>query len=206
MTDQPGNQKIVDQDTDLITAIQSGQKEKFTELIERYDKALYRFGLKICGNQDDAEEMVQDSFLNVIKYLNSFRHETKFRNWLYRIAVSACYKRHRKSKYAPSRELSLEEFLPADEEAASLQVPMWASKPLDQVLNDELGRRLNEGISNLPEKYRIVLVLRDVENFSTKETARILDLTPANIKVRLHRARLFLREQIKDYFDAEELV
>jgi RNA polymerase sigma-70 factor (ECF subfamily) len=206
MTQQPEDRKAVDQDTLLVEAIQAGHSEKFTQLVERYDKALFRFGYKICGNEDEAEELVQDTFLNVLRYLKDFRHETKFRNWLYRIAVSACQKRHRRSKFAPGRELSLDEFLPNEEQAAALQPPLWASKPLDQVLNEELGRLLNEGIGNLPDKYKIVLVLRDVENFSTKETARILNLSPANIKVRLHRARLFLREQIKDYFDAEELV
>ena len=203
MTNHPGVRKIIDQDTELVEAVQAGRMDLLPELVERYDKALFRFGLKICGKRDEAEDLVQDTFLNVLKYLKHFRHETKFRNWLYRIATSACIKKRRKSKFAPDRELSLEEFLPADEQDASRQTPLWASMPLEQVLNEELGNRLDEGIRQLPEKYQMVFLLRDVENFSTAESARILNLTPANIKVRLHRARLFLRDWIKAYFDEE---
>ena len=147
--------------------------------------------------------MVQDTFLNVFKYLKGFRHETKFKNWLYRIATSTCIKKRRKSKFAPDRELSLDEFLPQDEAAVENQTPTWATLPLDQVLNDELGRTLKAAILELPEKYRVVLVLRDIEGFSIEESAQILKLTPSNIKVRLHRARLFLRDKLKNYYQKE---
>jgi RNA polymerase sigma-70 factor, ECF subfamily len=82
-------------------------------------------------------------------------------------------------------------------------VPQWAAQPLDQVLNEELHRRLKTAILDLPDKYRLVLVLRDVEGFSTAETAEILNLSNANVKVRLHRARLSLRENLKGYFENE---
>jgi len=95
--------------------------------------------------------------------------------------------------------LSLDEFLPQDEAAVEKQVPAWASLPLDQVLNEELSRTLKKAILALPEKYRVVLVLRDIEGFSTDESAQILKLSPSNIKVRLHRARLFLRDKLKTY-------
>lgn len=204
MIHQPETRKITDQDTALVEALQTGRMDLMPELVARYEKALLRFGLKMCGKRDEAEDLVQDTFLNVLKYLKHFRHETRFKNWLYRIAASACIKKRRKSKFAPSRELSLEEFLPADEHEVMHQTPLWAAMPLEQVLNDELGRQLDEGIRQLPEKYQMVLILRDIENFSTAETARILHLTPANIKVRLHRARLFLRDWITEYFNAEK--
>ena len=105
-----------------------------------------------------------------------------------------------KSKYAPERELSLDEFLPREGEALATEVPQWACAPLEKLLNREMNKALREKILSLPEKYRLVLVLRDIEGFSTEEAARILGLTQSNIKVRLHRARLFLREQLKDYF------
>ena len=175
----------------------------FGSLVQRYEKALYNFARKMCSEPRDAEDVVQDTFLNVYKYLADFRYETKFKNWLYRIATSACIKKRRKSKFAPPRELSLEEFLPQDEAAVEQQVPAWATLPLDQVLNEELNRTLKQAIAELPEKYRVVLVLRDIEGFSTEESAQILNLTPANIKVRLHRARLFLRDKLKTYFKDE---
>jgi RNA polymerase sigma-70 factor (ECF subfamily) len=200
---KPEKKKIEDVDSELITAINAGRVERFQELVERYQGKLYNFGLKMCGDSRDSEDMVQDTFLNVFKYLKDFRYETKFRNWLYRIATSTCIKGRRKSKYAPDREFSLDEFLPQDEADITDTVPQWAAQPLDQVLNEELSRRLKAAILALPDKYRLVLVLRDVEGFSTAETADILNLSAANVKVRLHRARLSLREDLKGYFKHE---
>ena len=190
-----------DPDAELVRAARADQAAAFPELVKRYERALYNFGLKMCGVASDAEDLVQDTFLNVYRYLDGFRNETKFKNWVYRIAASICIKKRRKSKFAPDRELSLDEFLPTDEAAVEGDVPAWAALPLDRVLNDELRRKLQEAILALPEKYRVVLVLRDVEGFSTEESAQILNLTPANVKVRLHRARLFLRDHLKSYFD-----
>jgi RNA polymerase sigma-70 factor, ECF subfamily len=189
-----------DQDSELIHAIQSGRHDLFSELVQRYQGALYNFGFKICGEAQDAEDLVQDTFLNVFKYLKDFRHETKFKNWLYRVATTACIKKRRRSKYAPERELSLDEFLPSQEADVERQTPLWATLPLEQVLNEELGRQLQRAILELPENYRVVLVLRDIEGFSTEESAQILNLSVANIKVRLHRARLFIQDQLKNYF------
>ncbi len=192
-----------DKDSELVRAINDGRQDLFYELVNRYEKSLYNFGLRMCDNPSDAEDMVQDTFLNVFKYLEGFRYETKFRNWLYRVATSACLKKKRRSKYAPDRELPLDEFLPADESAVSVDLPRWASQPLDQVLDGELAGVIRQALLDLPEKYRLVVVLRDVEGFTTQETAEILDLTPTNIKVRLHRARLFLREALKSYYETD---
>ena len=190
-------------DAELIRAINAGREDLFYELVKRYEKSLYNFGMRMCDNPSDAEDMVQDTFLNVFKYLSGFRYETKFKNWLYRVATSACLKKKRRSKFAPDRELSLDEFLPADESAVSVNLPRWASQPLDQLLDEELGEVIRKALLDLPKKYRLVAVLRDVEGFNTQETAEILDLTPTNIKVRLHRARLFLREALKSYYETE---
>jgi RNA polymerase sigma-70 factor, ECF subfamily len=192
-----------DKDTELIRAINDGRQDLFYELVNRYEKNLYNFGLRMCDNPSDAEDMVQDTFLNVFKYLGGFRYETKFKNWLYRVATSACLKKKRRSKFAPDRELSLDAFLPTDESAVSMDPPRWASQPLDQLLDDELGDVIRKALLDLPEKYRLVIVLRDVEGFNTQEAAEILGLTPTNIKVRLHRARLFLREALKEYYETD---
>ena len=201
MTQQTRATKKIDQDSDLVTAIQSDRHDLFAKLVDRYQSALYNFGLKMCGESQDAEDMVQDTFLNVFKYIKGFRYETKFRNWLYRIASSTCLKKRRKSKFAPDHELSLDDYMPNETAQAEHTLPAWASLPLEQVLNEELHRTLKGAILELPEKYRMVLVLRDVEGFSTEESAQILNLTAANIKVRLHRARLFLRDKLKSYFN-----
>ena len=192
--------KIVDRDTKLVEAINAGQPELFQELVKRYEQKLYNFGLRMCGDVCDAEDLVQETFLNVFRYLKDFRFETKFKNWLYRIATSACIKKRRKSKYAPERELSLDEFISKNDIPVTDEVPEWAQMPLEQLLNEELSKILKDAILTLPEKYRLVVVLRDLEGFSTNETAQILNLKSSNVKVRLHRARLFLQDKLKEYF------
>jgi len=199
------NRKIVkDNDFDLIQAINSGQAEKFHDLVKRYEQKLYNFSLRMCRNPSDAEDMIQDTFLNVFRYLKNFRYETRFKNWLYKVAASTCIKKRRKSKFAPDKELSLDEFLPNDEAEKPDKVPEWAMLPLDKLLNEELSGIINETILALPKKFRVVIVLRDIEGFSTAETAQILNLSPSNVKVRLHRARLFLRDKLKGYFENDQ--
>ena len=195
--------KIKDKDFELIQAINSGQFDRFPDIVKRYEQKLYNFSLRMCRDAADAEDAVQETFLNVFRYLKNFRYETKFKNWLYRVAASTCIKKRRKSKFAPERELSLDEFLPQDETEVPDRVPRWALMPLDKLLNNELLDKINAAIYTLPEKYRLVIVLRDIEGFSTAETAQILNLSDANVKVRLHRARLFLRDKLKGYFENE---
>ena len=201
MTYNPERKQVKDEDYKLVTAIQNGRNDLFGDLVKRYEQKLYNFGLRMCGDVCDAEDLVQDTFLNVFRYIKTFRYETKFKNWLYRIATSTCIKKRRKSKFAPDHELSLDEFLPNDDVQIAKEPPEWARMPLEQVLNEELASVIKEGIISLPEKYRLVIVLRDLEGFSTAETAQILNIKPSNVKVRLHRARLFLRDKLKGYYE-----
>ncbi|MDQ1331758.1 MAG: polymerase sigma-70 factor, subfamily [Thermodesulfobacteriota bacterium] len=200
MKKPPERKKVSDEDAGLINAINSGRKSLFHDLVIKYEQKLYNFGLKMCGETRDAEDMVQETFLNVYRYLSDFRYEASFKNWLYRIASSACIKKRRKSKFAPQKDISLEDFIPDDKNNIPDSLPSWASEPLEKILNDELSDNMSEAILSLPEKYRVVLVLRDIEGFSTEETARILNIKPASVKVRLHRARLFLKDKLKGYF------
>ena len=196
--------KVKDKDYDLIQGINAGQVDKFHDLVKRYEQKLYNFSLRMCRDHSDAEDMVQETFLNVFKYLKDFRYETKFKNWLYKVATSTCIKKMRKSKFAPEKELSLDEFLPNDEAEKPDHVPEWALLPLDKLLNEELAGAINQGILSLPKKYRMVMLLRDIEGFSTAETAQILNLSPTNVKVRLHRARLYLRDKLKGHFENDQ--
>lgn len=201
MTPEQSPRTITDEDAEVIQAINDGRPDRFHEIVQRYEGRLYNFGLKMCGHVQDAEDLVQETFLNVFRYMDGFRFETKFKNWLYRIATSVCLKKRRRSKFAPEKELSLEEFLPAEGDAPPESVPEWAAQPLDRLLTSELSQVIRDAIVDLPENHRLVVVLRDLEGFSTEETAQMLGLTPANVKVRLHRGRLFLREKLKGYFD-----
>jgi RNA polymerase sigma-70 factor (ECF subfamily) len=203
VTRRANPKKIKDKDSELIRAINSGQFDRFPELVKRYEQKLYNFSFRMCRDAADAEDAVQETFLNVFRYLKDFRYETKFKNWLYRVAASTCIKKRRKSKFAPERELSLDEFMPQDKADVPDHVPEWALMPLDKLLNDELLDQISEAIYELPKKYRLVIVLRDIEGFSTAETAQILNLSDTNVKVRLHRARLFLRDSLKGYFENE---
>lgn len=201
MAKAPKPRNKTDEDAALIEAINSGQHNLYYDLVKRYERRLYNFGLRVCRDVRDAEDLVQETFLNLFKYLKDFRYETKFKNWLYRIASNVCAKKRRKSKFSPEAELSLEAFLPKESDQLPTDLPAWAAAPVDQLLNQELSDTIKKGIHSLPEKYRIVMVLRDLEGFSTAETAQILNVTPANVKVRLHRARLFLRKTLNEYFD-----
>ena len=203
-SNNPNPPKVKDNDFDLIQAINAGQLDKFQDLVKRYEQKLYNFSLRMCRDPSDAEDMIQDTFLNVFKYLKDFRYETKFKNWLYKVAASTCIKQRRKSKFAPEKELSLDDFRPQNEAEIPDQVPQWALLPLDKLLNEELSNTIHEAIVSLPKKYRLVVVLRDIEGFSTAETAQILNLTPTNVKVRLHRARMYLRDKLKGYFENEQ--
>ncbi|MFA6008603.1 MAG: RNA polymerase sigma factor [Desulfobacteraceae bacterium] len=199
MTGMNGNVE----DLELIDSIHNGRTDLFQRLVEKYQKRIYNFGLKICPNPQDAEDMVQESFINVFRYLKDFRRESSFKNWLYLIASSVCHKMKRKSKFAPERELSLEEFIPDDHDSVKKEIPDWAVEPSERLLNRELSNKIQSAIAELPTDYRLVLVLRDMEGFSTEETAGILHITPANVKVRLHRARLFVRNVLKEYYELE---
>jgi RNA polymerase sigma-70 factor (ECF subfamily) len=202
MTAQPApNRKtVIDEDSELVQAINAGQTDRFPELVRRYEQKLYIFGRRMCRDESDAEDIAQDTFLNVYRYLKDFRYETKFKNWLYRVAANTALKKRRRSKFAPEPELSLEELVRREESAPTEEVPQWARMPLERLLNEELLGTLHQAIWSLPQKYRIVAILRDIEEFSTEDTAQILNLSPANVKVRLHRARLFLRDKLKGYF------
>ncbi|MCU0593426.1 MAG: sigma-70 family RNA polymerase sigma factor [Desulfobacterales bacterium] len=196
----PNRKSVRDDDTDLVQAINAGDTQRFPELVQRYEQKLYTFGRRMCRDESDAEDLVQDTFLNVYRYLKDFRYETKFKNWLYRVAANTALKKRRRSKFAREPELPLEELIEREEVTAPEETPEWARMPLEQLLNEELLGILHQAIWSLPEKYRIVVILRDIEEFSTEDTAQILNLSPANVKVRLHRARLFLRDKLKGYF------
>lgn len=191
------------EDLELIESIHSGRTDLFQRLVEKYQKRIYNFGLKICPNPQDAEDLVQESFINVFRYLKDFRRESSFKNWLYLIASSVCHKMKRKSKFAPERELSLEEFIPDDHDSVKKEIPDWAVEPSERLLNRELSDKIQSAIAGLPTDHRLVLVLRDMEGFSTEEAAGILHISTANVKVRLHRARLFVRDVLKEYYEHE---
>ena len=187
-------------DHELITQFKEGSKEVSMEameaIVDRYENRIFTFGLKMCGQLQDAEDITQDTFLNAFKYLNGFREETKLKNWLFKIAATACIRKRRKKKCEPDYELSLESFMDKDGVTETYEIPDGSDDPSNNVLQAEMKAVINDAIRVLPHKYKLVFNLRDIEGFSTKETAEILGISVESVKTRLHRARLALRENI----------
>src|SRR5208282_3504049 len=147
----------------------------------------------MCGQREDAEEVAQETLLRVFESLDHLREPERVRSWVFRIAKNACLMKRRKSVFAPARELSLDDFLPGMNDAdgqAKIEIADWSRLPDRQMLDAEMKEALARAIRALPETYRAVILLRDVEELSTAETAQILDLTEDVVKTRLHRARL----------------
>ncbi|RMF86541.1 MAG: sigma-70 family RNA polymerase sigma factor [Nitrospirae bacterium] len=191
--------RLLPEERALLERYQAGDDSAFEELILPFETAIFNFGLRMCGNREDAQDVLQETFINAMRYLKGFRGEAKLRNWLFRIASSVCQKKHRRSKFAPEKEISLTQFYDDGDGPEELDVADERRLPDAEVLGSELGQRLNEAIEGLPKKYRVVLILRDIEGLSAKEVAEILDMSVPAVKSRLHRARLFVRQQLQPY-------
>ena len=189
----------------LIANFKSGSMDAMEKIVKRYEDRIFTFGLKMCGQRQDAEDIAQDTFLSAFRHLDGFREETKLKNWLFKIAARACLKKRRKKKHEPDHEISLESFVPGEGSESRYEIPDWSQDPSDQVLRAELKQIIDSAIRSLPPKYRLTFNLRDIEGFNTEETAEILGISREAVKTRLHRARLFLREKISDHV-TEEMV
>jgi RNA polymerase sigma-70 factor, ECF subfamily len=170
--------------------------EAFDKLYREHIDLVYRYAHRLCGEPESAKDLVQETFLNAYRGLKHFRGEARVSTWLYTIASRACLRMRRKRKGAPERELSLEEFIPTSEGEFRLQVPIDGLTPEQALENKELREALEQAINKLPKKYRMALVLRDMEGLSAGETGAIMGLTDRAVKSRLHRARLFVRREL----------
>ena len=187
-------------DHDLISEFKSGSMDAMEKIVGRYEDRIFTFGLKMCGHLQDAEDIAQETFLNAFRYLKDFRGETKLKNWLFMIATRACIRKRRKKKCEPDHEISLDSFIHEDGSDGKYEIPDWSDDPSDNVMRAELKKIIDAAIQTLPHKYRLVFNLREIEGFSTKETAEILGISTQSVKTRLHRARLFLREEISKQY------
>jgi RNA polymerase sigma-70 factor (ECF subfamily) len=189
-------------EVELARRLMAGEPEAFDRFVEHFRAKIFHYSWLMCRSREDAEEVAQETLLKVFENFDHLREPERVRPWVFRIARNACLMKRRKSVFAPSRELSLDDFLPAmDHEGghAKLQIADWSQLPDHQLLQSEMKRVLDEVIGALPENYRSVILLRDVEESSTLETAQILDLTEDVVKTRLHRARLAVRQKLDEY-------
>ncbi len=187
-----------DPDKNTIERFKNGDMGAFDELMKTYEDRIYTFLHRLCGNPEVAADMTQEAFLNTFRYVSDFRGESLFKNWLYKVAANSCYKFKRKVKDQPDFELSIEQFLPHNDKP-KLEIPDATKIPEGQVLDDELSGHIEKAILELPKKYRLVIVLRDMEGLTAEEAAKVLDISVSAVKSRLHRARLFVREQLGEF-------
>lgn len=181
-----------------------GNKDEgaFNEIVNRHRDKIYRLALRINPNSSDAEDALQEVLVTLIEKLHTFREESKFSTWLYRVAVNTCYTHHSTEKKKYVNKVSLEDCIPYNESGAleGIQIKDWSNRPDEVLLIREGMEVIERAVNELPEPYRIVFHLRDVEELSHEEVSKILGLSLPAVKSRLHRARLFLRGRLSDYF------
>jgi len=193
-----------DEDRPLVHRARQGDFDAFESLVGRHEQRIYGLARRIVGRRHDAEEVVQQTFLSVIEHLKDFREEARFSTWLTRIATNHALallrKRSRQQTVPLAEDRSNDSFddLPHPEFIAQ-----WRETPEQIASQRETWQLLHEALEHLDEKYRLVFILRDVEEFSTSETAEALGISIANVKVRLLRARLMLRERLTRHFGDE---
>lgn len=183
-----------------LEALKAGDRAEFARFVEQNSANIYRLGLRMLGNEQDAEDILQETFIKAFQHLDSFDGRAKLSTWLYRIATNEALMLLRRRKPEP---VSVE--VPAADDPDTLQEPLqiidWASLPEDELLSDETLRVVNQAVADLPDSLRVTFILREIEGLSTRETAQVLQLSEGAVKTRLSRARLQLRELLSEYFE-----
>jgi len=183
----------IEQAVDLL---REGDENAVGGAIALLQQAVFAFGMRFCGHREDAEDTTQEVLFKAIPYLPKFDNSRALAKWLYTVAKNRCLMSRRKSKFAPRQELSLDELMPDREELEQLESSSNPN-PENSTIRGEQSQRLREAIRGLPPHYRIVLVLRDMEGFTDEEAGEITGLRPGTIRIRLHRARLFVRRELQ---------
>ena len=185
-------------DKNLVRMSQEGDTRAFDELVRRYTHKVYRLSFRILRHEEDAAEALQDAFLSAYRGIKNFKAESTFSTWLYRIATNASLMKYRKRR---GQHLSLEQSQQGvGDEREPMELPDWSSQPLDDLLDSEARRAMEQAVLQLPEELRVVLVLRDLEGHSNSQVADILSVSIAAVKSRLHRARLALRNRLNRHY------
>jgi RNA polymerase sigma-70 factor (ECF subfamily) len=186
-------------DDHLLAAARAGDQHALETLLERHQAQVYRFGMKMCRDPEDAKDVLQETLLSMARSVRDFRGASSLSTWLYTIARSFCIKKRRRSKFAPDEERSLDSDVTA--EAQHLADP--GRHPDEALAGKQVEMALEQAIAALEPTYREVLLLRDAEGLTAPEVAEVLGLTPQAVKSRLHRARLLVRERIAPLLDVK---
>ena len=191
-----------DTESELARQLIAGETGAFDRFVEYFRPKIFQYSWLMCGHREDAEEVAQETLLKVFESAGQLREPEKIRSWVFRIAKNACLMKRRKSTFAPARELSLDELMPAKQQDGGwvrIEIADWSMLPDGKALQSEMRELLEKAIRELPEVYRSVILLRDMEELSTQETAQILDVSDDVVKTRLHRARLAIRQRLDEY-------
>jgi RNA polymerase sigma-70 factor, ECF subfamily len=185
---------LVKDESVLVTEAKAGSYAAFEELVNRYEKKIYRLGLNLTGSPEDAEDVLQETFLKAFEHLPTFREDSRFYTWIVRIAINQGLMKLRKRR--SSKEVQLEDSSNDDGDIIPREFADWRPNPEQELERTELETILQNAANSLPMTFRTVFLLRDVEGLSTEETAEMLNLSEGAVKARLFRARLRLREEL----------
>jgi RNA polymerase sigma-70 factor (ECF subfamily) len=182
----------------LVARAKAGDDAAFSELVQHYSRRVFRMAKQITQNDDDAEDVLQETFIKAFTHLDNFQGNSKFYTWLVRIAVNEALMKLRKRR--SDKTVPLDEPIDTGEDEMVREIAVWDENPEDSYSRDELAQLLDEAIQSLKPAYRTVFILRDIEELSIEETAQILSLSISAVKSRLLRARLQLREKLTRQF------
>lgn len=183
----------------LVERVKSGDFVAFERLVKKYEARVYNHCLRFFKRQEDVEDVLQETFLKMYRSLDTFRGESAFSTWLFKIATNFCLMRLRKEKKVDF--VSIDQPMEFDGSMLERGIVDWSKNPSIIASNEEVRKALDAAIAEIPEDKRVVLILKDVEGFSNVEIGQMLDMSVAAVKSRLHRARLQLRESLSQYFD-----
>ncbi|MFY0255460.1 sigma-70 family RNA polymerase sigma factor [Chitinophaga sp. 30R24] len=178
-------------DNELIHKVLAGDTRQYEQLMRRYNASLFRIGMAMLNNDADVEDAMQTTYINAYKHLGSFRQESAFGTWLKRIMINECSLQLKHRSKVRAGDIAL-----TDEPDTELK-----ASPEAKVIDKELGAVLEQALLQVPEKYRVVFVMREMEQLSNAETAAVLNISPVNVKVRLLRAKIVLRGKIAAYYN-----
>lgn len=189
----------VEADTVLVEQFKRGSLEAFEEIMRRYESKVFNMAMRFTRNQEDAEEVLQDVFSTLYRKVDGFQGKSAFSSWLYRIVVNAAFMKLRKRKQ--NQTISIEDLAPAVRQYCLDCDAMVSSRSDSASINRELRDIIQNSINRLPEQYRAVFVLRDVDGMSNQEVGEILGLSIPAVKSRLHRSRLMLRKKLQRHYN-----
>ena len=193
----------VDRDAALVEGLRREDMAAIEQLVDSYGDRVYRLAYRITGSREDAEEVAQDALWTAARKIHTFKGDSAFGSWLYRIAANAAYMKLRARK-SSKREIAIDDVLPAIEEGGVHFEPMddWSLRVDEQALTAELREALEAAIDELPADYRTALVMHDVEGLSNPDIAETLGISLPAVKSRINRSRLYLRKRLSEYLAA----